>query len=177
MWYVIQVQTRHEDEILAECLEKVVLPGESMFLMRGERFFHKDQDWEIRLYNLFPGYLFAETEEIDSFRIRLREVKKMTKVLRFGDEVQPIYPEEEAFLREFGGVDHIVRLSEAYKLGDRLVVTEGPLIGQEGRVLWIDRHHRMAGIEVELLGRKINVKLGLGILKKMQENLLPPKEK
>ena len=54
-------------------------------------------------------------------------------------------------------------------MNDKLVVTDGPMKGMEGRVKWVDRHQRIAGIEVMLLGRKVMVKMGVGILKKVSD--------
>ena len=54
-------------------------------------------------------------------------------------------------------------------VNDKLVVTDGPMKGMEGRVKWVDRHQRIAGIEVMLLGRKVMVKMGVGILKKVSD--------
>lgn len=165
MWYVIQVRTRHEIEIVEECEEKVLRSGEKAFVMRGERIFHTNEEREIREYILFPGYVFIDTRsDTDDLRIRLRNVKQMTKLLSAGGEFSPIHPEEESFLKEIGGEEHFVRYSKGFKDGDQIVVTDGALLGKEGRIKWIDRHNRVAGIEVELLGRKVTVKLGLGLV-------------
>ena len=135
--------------------------------MQGERMFKTSQGMEKRLYGLFKSYIFVETEDIDDFWMRLRDMKMRTKVLTTGDIMTPIHPEEERFLRNLGGDDHIVRFSEGYMAGEKLVVTEGAMKGCEGRVKWIDRHRRYAVISVQLLGQIVDVKLGLEVLKKI----------
>lgn len=167
MWYVIQVRTRHEGEIIEECKEKVLLPGEEVFTILGERIFHKNEERFIREYVVFPGYVFYETEQdTDSLRLRLKNIKQMTKLLHTGEEFIPLYPEEEQLLRQLSGPEHKIGFSNGIKDGDLVLIKEGPLVGQEGRIRWIDRHNRMAGIEVKLLGRKISIKLGLALISK-----------
>lgn len=170
MWYVIQVWTGKEQEIIAECNEKVLESGEDMFVMLGERMM-KDRAgiWEKRKTAVFPGYVFVETKDIEGLKIRLRNVKKMTRILTTGSELTPVYPEEEELLRRLGGDEHLIELSEGYREGDRLVVTDGPLVGLEGYVKWSKSHRRIACIELELCGQKISVKLGFEFLEKISE--------
>lgn len=90
-------------------------------------------------------------------------------MLGMDDRVVPIHPEEQEMLQKLGGEEHIIRYSQGYLLGGKLVVTEGPMKGLEGFVKWTDRHQRLAGIELFLLGRKVTVRMGVGILKKISE--------
>lgn len=69
----------------------------------------------------------AETNRIEDFYIRLNQIYAMTKVLRTGEEMTPIHPEEEKYLKRLGGVEHVVKYSEGYIEGDKLIVTSGPL--------------------------------------------------
>lgn len=138
-------------------------PKEEVFVILRERMHRTSDGKEKILVPVFPGYVFVETEDIDDFRIRLRELKTMTKVLRAGEETVPVYPEEEAFLRMIGGEDHIVRFSEGYEIGRTLTVTKGPLKGYEGRVKRIDRHKKYAVLEVSLMGQTVDVQMGIEV--------------
>lgn len=169
MWYVLQVRTGQETDIVEQCRGKVLLEGEEAFTMFGEKKYRFRGKWEMKRYLLFPGYIFIETTDIESFHIRLHEIKAMTKILKTGEEVVPVWPEEEAFLRQLGGEDHIAGYSEGYLEGERLVATEGAMKGYEGKVKRIDRHHRLVTIEVPLLGRLVEVQLGLGIVKRVDK--------
>lgn len=166
MWYVIQVQSRHEYEIAELCKRKILRPSEDIFVMQGKRFFRNGKIWEQRLEVAFKGYIFVDTENIDDFRVRLRKIPAMTKVLGVEDAMVPVSEEERAFLLRIGGEEHILDLSEGYKEGDKLVVTRGSLLGLEGLVKWTDRHRRTACIEVMLMGEPREILLGVEILKK-----------
>lgn len=169
MWYVLQVRTGQEADIIAQCRSIVLQENEDVFIMLGEKKRRLRGEWVTKRYLLFPGYIFIDTTDIDSFQIRLQEIKAMTKVLKIGEEVVPIWPEEEEFLRQLGGEDHVAGYSEGYLEGEHLVVMEGALKGYEGTVKRIDRHHRLVTIEVPLLGRIVEVQLGLGIVKKIEK--------
>lgn len=169
MWYVIQVQCRHEAETAEMCQARAARDGEKVFVMMSERLMRKtDGIWEKRQQVAFPGYIFAETGDIQGLRIRLRDVGTMMKVLAIGDEMKPIFPEEEELLRNLGGEEHIIRSSEGFKAGEKLVVTDGPLKGYEGRIKWVNIHRKIAAIEIEILGQKVVVKLGIEFLKKVR---------
>ena len=115
---------------------------------------------------LFPGYVFVETDDIESFRLRLRKVPKMTRILKTGEEMHPIYPEEEAYLRQILDDGHRMRVSEGYMEGETLHVTSGPLEGLEGSIKKVLRHQELAVLEVSLMGRKIEVTVGLGFVER-----------
>lgn len=166
MWYVIQVYTGKELQIAQQCRERVVNEGEDVFVPLAERWTKIRGERTLITSRLFPGYVFIETEKIEDFYKRLNRIYAMTKVLRTGDEMTPIQKEEEEYLRRLGGDEHVVKYSEGYIEGDKLVVTSGPLKDFEGRIKKILRHKRLVVIEVSLLGQTAEVTLGLGVVER-----------
>ncbi|NBJ00705.1 antiterminator LoaP [Lachnospiraceae bacterium] len=166
MWYVIQVYTGKELQIAQQCRERVVNEGEDVFVPLAERWTKIRGERTLITSRLFPGYVFIETEKIEDFYKRLNRIYAMTKVLRTGDEMTPIQKEEEEYLRKLGGDEHVVKYSEGYIEGDKLVVTSGPLKDFEGRIKKILRHKRLVVIEVSLLGQTAEVTLGLGVVER-----------
>lgn len=164
MWYVIQVYTGRELEIARQCRDRVMVKGEDVFVPLAERWTKVHGERTLVTSRLFPGYVFIETNHIDEFNIRLNRICTMTKILRTGEEMTPIHSEEEAYLRRLGGDDHVVKYSEGYLEGDRLVVTSGPLKDFEGKVKKILRHKRLVVMEIPLLGQTVEVTLGLGVV-------------
>lgn len=166
MWYVIQVYTGKELEIAQQCRDRVADEGEDVFVPLAERWTKIRGERTLITSRLFPGYVFIETDKIEDFHKRLNRIYAMTKVLRTGDEMTPIQKEEEEYLRKLGGDEHVVRYSEGYIEGDKLVVTSGPLKDFEGRIKKILRHKRLVVIEVYLLGQIVEVTLGLGVIER-----------
>ena len=166
MWYVIQVYTGRELEIAQQCRDRVIEDGEDVFVPLAERWTKVRGERTLITSRLFPGYVFIETERIEDFHKRLNRVYAMTKVLRTGEEMTPIQKEEEEYLRRLGGEDHVVKYSEGYMEGDKLVVTSGPLKDFAGKVKKVLRHKRLVVMEVPLLGRTVEVTLGMGVVER-----------
>ena len=100
MWYVIQVQTGRELEMAEKCRNRIAQPGEDVFVILAEKMHQIGREWELRQNVIFKSYIFVETADIESFRLRLGKIGAMTKVLSIGEEMTPIRPEEEEFLRK-----------------------------------------------------------------------------
>ena len=64
------------------------------------------------------------------------------------------------------GGEHLMKFSEGYIQGDRVIVTRGPLKGLEGSISRIDRHRRLAWLTVELFGKIVELQAGLEIIRK-----------
>ena len=166
MWYVIQVYTGRELEIAQQCRDRVIEDGEDVFVPLAERWTKVRGERTLITSRLFPGYVFIETERIEDFHKRLNRVYAMTKVLRTGEEMTPIQKEEDEYLRRLGGEDNVVKYSEGYMEGDKLVVTSGPLKDFAGKVKKVLRHKRLVVMEVPLLGRTVEVTLGMGVVER-----------
>lgn len=50
--------------------------------------------------------------------------------------------------------------------GDEVKVVKGPLRGQEAKIVKVDRHKRLAWLEMHMFGRTKVVKVGLEIVSK-----------
>ena len=166
MWYVIQVYTGKELEIVQQCRDRVMDEGEDVFVPLVERWTKIQGERTLIMSKLFPGYVFIETNQIEDFHIRLKKIYAMTKILRTGEEMTPIHPEEEAYLKQLGGDEHVVKYSEGYIEGDKLVVTSGALKDFEGKVKKVLRHKRLVVVEVPLLGRTVEVTVGMGVVER-----------
>ena len=166
MWYVIQVYTGNELKIVQQCRDRVMEAGEDVFVLLAERWTKIRGERTLITSRLFPGYVFIETDRIEDFYKRLNWIYAMTKVLRTGEEMTPLHPEEEKYLKRLSGDDHIVKYSEGYIEDEKLVVTSGPLKDFEGKVKKILRHKRLVVMEVSLLGQTLEVTLGIGVVER-----------
>ena len=168
MWYVIQVRTGTEKEIIQQCqtvipeeiLEKSFLPCfEEMKRYKGA--WHKEQKL------LFPGYVFLISEDPEQLYRKLKQVIGLTKLLKTGDQIISLTETEIQFLLEFGGKDQLVQMSIGFVEQEQVTILDGPLKGKEGYIKKIDRHRREAKLEIPMFGRILDVKVGLDIIAKM----------
>ncbi len=167
MWYVMQVSTGSEEKIRIQCechIDDVVL--QSCFIPHYEEKRKIDGTWKICKKKLFPGYVFLVSENLEQLVDSLKKVTGFTKLIGTGDTIVPLTEKEINFLMRFGGKDHTVEMSEGIIEGDQIIITEGPLMGQEAMIKKIDRHKRKAWLEMEMFGRMQRVEVGLEITKK-----------
>lgn len=168
MWYVVQVCTGTEEGIRTQCLKKLSPPAlKDCFIPYYEEKKRFKGEWHTRQRILFPGYIFAVSEEIETLRDQLKTIIGLTKLLGTGDEITPLTEREEAFLLSFGGEEQIVRMSEGIIENDKVKIISGPLKGKEAYIRKIDRHKRKAWLELPMFGRTQRVEAGLEITAKL----------
>lgn len=183
-WYVVQVSTGSEHKLrsmIVKQLEQTGIPYEDCFVPMVEYVRKVDKQYETRERPMFPGYLFiisagAKTQEDDADAARkdnieeiaaaLKQVIGFTKVLGEDGAFIPLYPKEIEFLLGFSDNQHNVGMSCGFIENDKITVTQGPLVGKEGCIQKINRHKRIAEVEVFFMGRATRVQVPLEIVKK-----------
>ena len=168
MWYVIQTVGGQEDQVNSLMLKLVdqSLILES-FIPRYEVMKRIKGAWVKRVEVLLPGYVFVVTKDPGKLKESLRNVPRFTRLLGNDDMFTPLEDREVAFINAFTQPGkRTVELSTGVIEGDEVVILNGPLMGHQGSIVKIDRHKRLAYLEMEMLGRKKNVKLGLEIVAK-----------
>ncbi len=167
MWYVIQVRTGTEEEIQRQCetiIDKSIL--EKSFIPKYEQERKYQGEWHTELKVLFSGYVFLVSDEKEKLFFELKRIIGLTKLLGTGETIVPLTDEEVNFLLRLGGKEQTVEMSEGIIENDRVVVTSGPLKGNEGLIRKIDRHKRKAWLEIEMFGRTVEMQVGLEIVEK-----------
>jgi transcriptional antiterminator NusG len=124
---------------------------------------------------LFPGYVFVETdvaynEFIQHLNLHIKPVLGFIRILEH-DHVgtQSLYPHERSFIESFTNSEHIIESSTGFIEGDKIIITEGPLVGHESEIKRIDRHKRIAELDVSMFGQIRKIKVSCEILSKTNE--------
>ena len=114
--------------------------------------------------NLFPGYLIAVTDDPLAVEQRLLKPEVFARVLRQGDKFVPLEREEVELIGGFTERgDRALPMSRALKMGEPVVVTEGPLVGREALIKSVNRHKNCAMHEVSFCWRKMTTRLVLAV--------------
>lgn len=165
MWYVVQVYSGRE-EYARELIEKYGCQKniEACRIPLYVKMRKQAEQWYPETKIMFPGYLFVKTQNIIKLYEKLRLIPRMTRILGTGKEIVPITKEEERFLVGIGGDELVVEMSKGIIERGKVIITSGPLRDMEGRIKKIDRHKRLAWVEVKMFGREMKVPLGLEIL-------------
>ena len=166
-WYVVQVTVGREEKIVHQIESNI--PQELLircFVPKYKFMKRYYGSWHIEEKITFPGYIFIKSDRIEDFFTKLKMTQAFTKMLGLNrGEIFPIYDEDVMFLLKYDENDSL-DISKGYILGGKTIITSGPLVGHEGIIRRIDRHKRLAFLEVELLGQITTVKVGLEIISK-----------
>ena len=168
MWYVVQVTSGSEDK-MAELIQSVATPGvlEECFLPKYATEMKVRGTFRPCERPLFSGYLFAVTRDPARLARDLAKIPEFARVLKVGERYAPLSREEEAWLGAFTKVgERTVPMSYGVAVGEKIVVTEGPLKGHEAQIVKIDRHRRFAYLDMRMFGRATTIKVGLRIVQK-----------
>ena len=170
-WYVIQVRSGHEDKIVNAChtyipeeiLKKAFVPKyKHVRKIRGE--------WKQLESPLFTGYVFLITDHIEELFYSLHKIPDFTKLLgNDGDDIYPLTRKDAYFIERFVNDEYILDMSIGHIIGDKVIINEGPLLGYEGLITKIDRHKRIAYLDINLFDQHLIAKVGLEIISKSKE--------
>ena len=169
--YVLQVGGGQEKRTL-QLISSLVSPDvyTEVFSPKFLRKMKLANEWHMVEVPLVPGYLFITTNDIVALRDALYHVPTLTKLLRMGSGVVPLEPEEVAWIdRLTKPHERTVDFSKGYLVGDKVVITSGPLQGYESEIVKIDRHKRFAYLTFSIMGRDKDVKVGLEIVSKLPD--------
>lgn len=123
-------------------------------------------EWHIQERILFPGYVFLIAQNLECLVNGLKKVIGLTKLIGIGDQIVPLVQEEVELLMRIGTDKQLVEMSSGIIENDRVRILSGPLMGMEGNIRRIDRHKRIAYLEIEMFGRTVEMKVGLEIIRK-----------
>lgn len=174
-WYVIQIKTGREEaacqdvvracrragmanpdgrRLLAECF---VPRYASRRKMRGV--------WTDFATPLLPGYVVAVTDDPWELARVLRGVPGFTKLLTLGETFAPLSKDDRQWIDRWTKEgNRTIPMSMAYKEGNRIVVTEGPLTGYEAMITRVNRRKCLASVEIHAGSMTIHTTVGLSIL-------------
>ena len=168
-WYVIQVIRGKEEQTASLCRNRI--PStilEECFIPKYKMKKKYEGAWHEITQILFPGYLFMISNHVELLNNELKKIPDFTKLLgNDGHEIYPLRKDEIHLLHYYGNDNHVVDMSYGYIKGDRIIITSGPLKGQEAQIRRIDRHKRLAFIEMTLFERRTLMKVGLEIVEKI----------
>lgn len=168
-WYVVQVCTGKEDA--AQALIEQLVGGEAeldeCFVPKYETVINFRGEWVSRRRALFPGYIIVVTRCVDALDQRLRGVPAFTRLLGNDDGFIPLEEEEESWISAFTKKgERVIGMSEGIVEGDEITILKGPLMGHAGWIKSINRRKRLAYLEIQMFGRTIITKVGLGIVRR-----------
>lgn len=167
-FYAIQV-IRGEEESVKRLIESFKLDYvEEVFVPKVKRVKSFKGLKKLTDEIMFKGYVIVKCLDPKALYVKLSFVPTLTKILgKEHSSFFPIYEEEVKFLNLLLNDKKEVEVSTGYIVNEKVIVTSGPLAGQEGIIKKIDRHKKMCVIEVNFFGNITSCSLGLEIINKI----------
>lgn len=165
-WYVIQVTNGREDA-MASLVGRIVPEGAlaEVFSPKYATQIKVRGEWVDCDKLLLPGYLIAVTDDPSSVARELSRIPEFCRIVRQGDAFVPLKRDEVDFIGRLTRPGRrVVPMSRGMKVGEKVVITEGPLVGHEGLIKEINRRKSTAYLELDLCGRRVVTRVGLGIV-------------
>lgn len=175
-WYVIQV-FKGREAFMAEQISRVVSNDvlDECFYPRFATEMKVRGEWIPVEKPLFPGYLIGVTKAPEALDRSLIRMPEFARVLTQGRAYVPLGKDEVELIGGFTKPgQRVVPMSMGIKVGDQVTVTSGPLVGRQGLIRDINRRKSIAYLELNLCGRKVSTRVGLGIISAPDE--LPAKQ-
>lgn len=167
MWYVLYCPQGNDEAILNSCRQRISTPAlTDAFFFTCERMKRYQGSWHLEKEKMFPRYLFLESEDGE---LLLEELNRYTGIFQgLGDDrtLTPVEKQEEFFLTELCGASRHMSMSRGVIRHGVTHVTEGPLKGKEQLISKIDRHKRLAFLNVPGYSLDTEIRVGLEITEK-----------
>ncbi len=169
MWFVMQVVSGQENRTVF-FVEKMIPKGilENCFVpvRRLRKKFHGA--WHEVTEKLFPGYVFMVSEQPQLLYEELKQIPALTKMLgRCEEYFTPLSEKDVRILEGIQKGKNGSRNPEAgisriaVEEGNQIRILSGPLVALEGQIRKVNLHKRIAVVEVEFMGNKSLVHLGV----------------
>lgn len=153
-WYILYVLCGNEEMVVT------ALKQEDDFLafVPKMEYYRRDQK-KVAMKAMFPGYVFVKTKLAPvEFHKALTAVRvqrqRMMKELTYEDATS-LKPQEVAYFENLLDECGLMKMSTGIIEDRKLKILDGPLQHYENRIVKVDKHERMAYLDLEFMKRHI----------------------
>ena len=160
-WYIVHTYSGYENKVastlektvenrgLKDLIQEVCVPTETVVEMKD----NKKREIERKI---FPSYVIVKMVLTDETWYIVRNIRGCTGFV--GDSTKPLPLTDEEVQRL--GVER-KRIEVSYNAGDTVVIIDGPLKGNVGKVEKLDEENNCVRVIVSMFGRETPVELEL----------------
>jgi transcriptional antiterminator NusG len=170
-YYAFQVRARGEEKFIK--FFKALHPEVSFKLYFPQRRLDIRRRGKIHqsLAAIFPGYIFVEIddqngEDISAHHWAFRRTEGFFRFLKSNQNITPLVDRDlELVLHFIKKAGPVAGVSRAYfNENARIVVTEGPLMGLEGKIIKVDKRKGRAKIKLDLYDDSFSIDLAFEVI-------------
>jgi transcription termination/antitermination protein NusG len=170
-WYILFVRTGREQQV--ECFLKESLNTDELtpFIPMHEMLFKTTGIVKKEVKPLFPSYVFIESKVsekkfMEKISVLLRSSSDILRLLRYSESEIAMRESEKQMLLSLCNENYYIEASSGVIEGDKVKIIHGPLKGWESMVRKIDRHKKLAWIDLEFIGEVRLICVSLEIIQK-----------
>ena len=165
MWCVVHVKDgreQHTEDFVAGLLPES-LHAQCFHLIRSRRKKYQGE-WQTVYEDLFPGYVFIDTDQPEKVYKELKKTPKQNLLFSDDEYVSTLEEHETELMERLADRRGRIGISRV-RIGvdGKISYLSGPLLGMGNRVRRVNLHKRIAEIETEIMGRKRLLYLGIEI--------------
>lgn len=159
-WYVVHAKPK--------CCQELIQFFNSQdniyaFSPKMEKWFSSSVKKEYVLTEMYPDYIFIKTnmnhkEFKDTYEHVFHSISRIAKLLEH-DGVMALTENEICLLEHVFEDKDSISHSIGNIINSILYINKGPLVGMENRIKKIDRHKRMAFLDLDIFGKMMKVPL------------------
>jgi transcriptional antiterminator NusG len=145
----LSCKRQEEQKLLTICREnlpKKVLHG--AFVLTYDKMRRYEGVWHLERKLLFPECIFLESGQEEALLKELMQGAYFGNIIEGKSRLLQVGQNEENLLRRLCGKQCHLEMSKGIICKGVTRITEGPLKGMENRILRIDRHKRLARVEI-----------------------------
>lgn len=176
-WYVVQVATGNED-YMCQAIKRACADFDKGAMSEANRVgLHecfsprfasrkkRKGAWYDTTRALIPGYVIADAHNPEKLAGALRGIEAFGRVLSSGGVYAPLDDAERRWIQaQIGDGGRTIPLSFGSKVGDKLVITSGPLKGHESKIVSVDRKNCIAHVEFHAGQITFKTSVGLAVM-------------
>lgn len=152
-WYVLFALVAKEDKLCSVLQKK----GIDAFIPMMEYYRRDIRGNAFKM--LFPGYIFVRSKmdqcDFDNFLYDLGDQRDgLIKQLK-EDGVSALKEEEIDMFNKLLNSKGILEMSQAFIDENKAIVIQGPLIHYQNHIIKIDKHNKLATLDIDFLNRHI----------------------
>lgn len=126
--------------------------------------------WRYVSRNLFPGYVFFGGMIGSTEYNTLKEIPDLYMVLKDKSTLYEIKEHEIERLLKFTNGGDTIGLSTGYVQGEKIIITDGPLVGFEALIESVDKRKSRARVRMDFMGHPRIVDLDLSLVSREAMN-------
>ncbi|MCX8131432.1 MAG: antitermination protein NusG [Clostridia bacterium] len=158
-WYILRTRPSQEEKN-QQLIQIIFRDLEIIFPKRRLSWRKKGQIIDI-IEPLFRGYLFVTTtnERIEELDLWLRVNRIEAQLMKTDKKISQITSEEADLISKLMCNGDIVEKSEIKKIGERVSIVSGPLVGLEGIIERFSKRNRRVTVRITIGGEVKRVDL------------------